>query len=583
MPARVAPLKQTYVPLGQKAGGQFSNATSHDSPPNTLTTVNDLFIVGGQWVPRFGNAAFGPTLSSQALSMSVYNRYSGVGLPVSHLMVSISGSVVDQSSVSTTTIRSGLSSRRMIFNSVKNRCFMANGVDAPFIWDGTTTSTWGVSAPTANLLYSATPPGYNTGTISINGGPSGVTSVNLTFAGTGYSGVPAIGFTGGGGSGAAATAVIDLPSGTVTKINITAQGSGYTSPPVVTFTGGTSGNIAAATAIVTTLGSTQVTGVGTNFVHSPTFVGQPMYILGTRYIISNVTDATHLILSTPYIGVNFASLAAPNWKINTGLMSWDAGNGFRYAYSYWDPVTGHTGNIGPILSVDDAAPNNDFSSIVVSNIVTTGDARFTKIILWRTAHGGGVLFPLAILNNTGGPLSYTDNDNDDTDLGTVGPGSLPAPIVTNAPAPTDLDDVSYWDGRFWGSRTSQPGLLYFSSKNDPNELPIGVGEECWPAPYNIPISEDNGRITGTRAVGSTLYCLTEKSLFVVLGNAPANYTVVRVSSKGRGADQLSACTLPGEDNNSGDILVHFGNDSRMYFLYGPGGDVSMTYPIQDKL
>src|SRR5206468_400598 len=105
---------------------------------------------------------FGPTLSSQALSMSIFNRYSGVGPPTSHLLVSLSGSVVDQSSIVTTTVKSSLANRRVIFNSVKNRCYMANGVDLPFIYDGTTAYSWGVSAPVATMLYTANTPIYAT-------------------------------------------------------------------------------------------------------------------------------------------------------------------------------------------------------------------------------------------------------------------------------------------------------------------------------------------------------------------------------------------------------------------------------------
>lgn len=70
----------------------------------------------------------------------------------------------------------------------------------------------------------------------------GVTGCLITAGGSGYVGAPGVTFTGGGGTGAAGTAV--LTSGVVTSITITATGSGYTSAPAVGFASGA----AAATA-----------------------------------------------------------------------------------------------------------------------------------------------------------------------------------------------------------------------------------------------------------------------------------------------------------------------------------------------
>jgi len=64
-----------------------------------------------------------------------------------------------------------------------------------------------------------------------------VRSINVTNGGTGYSSAPTVGFTGGGGSGATATATLDA-DGAVNGIAVTANGTGYTSAPTVTFTGG---------------------------------------------------------------------------------------------------------------------------------------------------------------------------------------------------------------------------------------------------------------------------------------------------------------------------------------------------------
>lgn len=92
-------------------------------------------------------------------------------------------------------------------------------------------------------------------------GTSGtITAIKVTNPGYGYrngSGAfaaPTVVFTGGGGSGAAGTAVISN-NGAITGVTITNAGSGYTSPPAITFTPNTTGGagrtLGVATAVAT--------------------------------------------------------------------------------------------------------------------------------------------------------------------------------------------------------------------------------------------------------------------------------------------------------------------------------------------
>lgn len=76
---------------------------------------------------------------------------------------------------------------------------------------------------------------------------TGVQSINLQAGGTGYTTAPTVSLTGGGGTGATATATVS--GGTVTGITVTAAGSGYTSAPTVSFTGG-GGTGASAAAVI---------------------------------------------------------------------------------------------------------------------------------------------------------------------------------------------------------------------------------------------------------------------------------------------------------------------------------------------
>lgn len=90
---------------------------------------------------------------------------------------------------------------------------------------------------------------HEQGTVGLAGT---ILSVSVADGGTGYASVPTVAFVGGGGSGAAATAVVT--ANVVTGITITNPGSGYTSAPVVELTGGTPTRNAAATCLLPEIG-----------------------------------------------------------------------------------------------------------------------------------------------------------------------------------------------------------------------------------------------------------------------------------------------------------------------------------------
>jgi len=83
-----------------------------------------------------------------------------------------------------------------------------------------------------------------------------VVGVVVTDPGSGYVTAPGVMFSGGGGSGATATAALfgpeeDAAGGTVTAVIVTDPGSGYVTAPTVTFSGG-GGSGATATATLDT-------------------------------------------------------------------------------------------------------------------------------------------------------------------------------------------------------------------------------------------------------------------------------------------------------------------------------------------
>ena len=78
-----------------------------------------------------------------------------------------------------------------------------------------------------------------------------VTSYTVTNGGSGYTSAPTVTLSGGDGSGASATAVVN--NGVVTAVNVVNTGNGYQSAPTVSISGG-GGSGATATAQVTITG-----------------------------------------------------------------------------------------------------------------------------------------------------------------------------------------------------------------------------------------------------------------------------------------------------------------------------------------
>lgn len=85
-------------------------------------------------------------------------------------------------------------------------------------------------------------PGAKTGTIKgklfFQRVTGAVVSITLSAPGSGFTSTPSVALSSGGGTGAAAVAVVDLNTGKVIALFVTANGSGYTSAPTVAVTSG---------------------------------------------------------------------------------------------------------------------------------------------------------------------------------------------------------------------------------------------------------------------------------------------------------------------------------------------------------
>ena len=132
------------------------------------------------------------------------------------------------------------------------------------------------SAPSGGITGIATARmigGINVCNLNVNQALKSVQNVDIINPGTGYTVAPGIRFVGGGGgTGAAATALIG--DGVVGIITVSSGGNGYTSPPQITFTG-TSTISAAGTAVVSTAGTItaiHLTNAGLGYTQEPTIV-----------------------------------------------------------------------------------------------------------------------------------------------------------------------------------------------------------------------------------------------------------------------------------------------------------------------
>lgn len=129
---------------------------------------------------------------------------------------------------------------------------------------------------------------------NVNPSAQSVQAVRIINPGAGYTVSPGIRFIGGGGSGAAATSLID--SGVVGIITVTNPGSGYTSTPSVTITG-ISTVSAAATAVVSAAGTItaiQIINAGAGYTTPPTITISSPYTAGIGTFVFNeiVTGST---------------------------------------------------------------------------------------------------------------------------------------------------------------------------------------------------------------------------------------------------------------------------------------------------
>tara|TARA_Y100000004_G_scaffold148794_1_gene170439 strand:+ start:1687 stop:3330 length:1644 start_codon:yes stop_codon:yes gene_type:complete len=135
-------------------------------------------------------------------------------------------------------------------------------------------------------------------------------SINVGSGGSGYTGVPSITFSGASGSGASATAVTGVVSGTqtgITSINLTNSGSGYVGSPEVIFNGGTGASAISASAnLVMSSGASATALVGS---YTKSFTGQFNLYTGIGGYLNYRENNYYTSPPTGYTGVTYNAAA----------------------------------------------------------------------------------------------------------------------------------------------------------------------------------------------------------------------------------------------------------------------------------
>jgi fibronectin-binding autotransporter adhesin len=300
------------------------------------------------------------------------------------------------------------------------------------------------------------------------------TTVAVTNGGTGYTTAPTVTFSGGGGSGATATATVS--GGVVTAITITNPGGGYTSAPTIAFGGPGTG--------ATANGGTPIT-IGT-------FNETVKSISGTAGTVA--IGAATLTLDNPagetYGGVISASTGGKVIKNGSGALSLSGSStGFNGEFVMNNGTLGVGG------------------SSIFGNASNTSSVTYNGGILSNTA-GTGRTIPAPI------PLAINANMTVDDSLFN---SSAPGQILFNGPSTMNADRTFTINGTanlaFADLRES--GGSHNIIKNGPGTLALSDATSADPNAFTGSVTVQAGRLQ----VSTTSFIGNESNNLILAGGA----------------------------------------------------------------
>ena len=293
------------------------------------------------------------------------------------------------------------------------------------------------TAPT--VTFGAAPAGGTTATGTANlGTSSGVASVAVTAGGTGYTTNPGVTFTGGGGTGAAGTAVRQRE---VTAVTISGTGGSYpgTGPVTVTFTGTTAGTTATGTVVLSATSPRHVTGV--------TITNPGSYSL--------TSGAINVTFSAPAAGGTRATGSVTTTNFVASVTVTAAGTGYSTA-----PTVGFTGGGGSGATASAALSSaHAVASVTIAN---PGSGYTTAPSVTFSAGATGGTSTATGTATIGGPsMVLSGKQSIDAVTVTIG-GKTPTHVAPSASVQAAIDaaapgDLIIVDPSFTPSATAPAG------------------------------------------------------------------------------------------------------------------------------
>jgi hypothetical protein len=328
-----------------------------------------------------------------------------------------------------------------------------------------------------------------------------IRSIEVTNGGSGYTVAPIVEITGGGGSGATATATLGL-NGTVSSITIVNAGSGYTAIPTVTLVDGVGASAVTTLAIDGTVTGVAIANSGAGYTSAPTVTfsapgGTGVTATGTAVIANGrVTSVTITNGGSGYTGnptVTFS--AAPVGGVTA------SGNGIYSGQSIAEVVITNNGtNYATTPTITFSAPQR--ANGVRATATAQIDASSRQVIgITVTNPGSGYTTPPAITISDGGgaaaQAALTGGAVISVDVTSQGSGYAHAPTVIigrtfsgNGSGATGTPVME--NGRVVAINITNGGSGYTSSPSI--ELVSGEGAVAYA------IVNSNGSITGFNLV-----------------------------------------------------------------------------------
>jgi len=293
----------------------------------------------------------------------------------------------------------------------------------------------------------------------ISGG--GLTALSVTNGGSGYSAAspPAVTISGGGGSGAAATATVSA-TGAVTGLTITTAGSGYSTTPTVTIAppAGLGTTPAAAGAVTMNAAGTGVSAIavaagGSGYVTAPAVgISAPPAVApagATAVLASGAVASFNVTGGTGYVAAPNVTIAAPPNGAASAVpaMTIPPYNTGTYAGLVLNTFTVSPGagySTPPAVTINDAGGTgggatasstvNAAGQVTGISLLTPGAGYTGPITVTIAAPAGPFAAATATASITGGVVGVA--------LVNSGSGYLTAPAVTIDPPPSPVQAVA---------------------------------------------------------------------------------------------------------------------------------------------